>query len=222
MQDKSRHVVAYLKDFLFNEKQVKGLVSILSGGEKNRLALAKALAQPSNVLVLDEPTNDLDLDTMDLLIDLLSDYEGTIIVVSHDRDFLNKVVTSVIAFEEDGSVMEYFGGYDDYLTQRKPIRQKVEKKITPALNAPVMSKIEQKPSSKRLSYNQKRLLETLPTEMEKLEAEINGMENKLADPNFYEHHREEFMKTTQALEEAKKKLAELEEQWLELSLLAEG
>ena len=218
VQDKSRHVMAYLKDFLFDEKQVRGMVSILSGGEKNRLALAKALAQPSNVLVLDEPTNDLDMDTMDLLIEMLSDYEGTIIVISHDRDFLNKVVTSIIAFETDGSVTEYIGGYDDYLSQRKPLHnRKVEKKASVAANV----KAREKQPSTRMTYNQKRLLETLPLEVEKLEAEMNRMENQLAHPSFYTHHREEFIQTTKSLEEVKKKMAQLEEQWLELSIIAD-
>lgn len=222
VQGKPRHVVAYLKDFLFDEKQVKGRVSILSGGEKNRLALAKALAQPCNVLVLDEPTNDLDMDTMDLLIELLSDFDGTILSVSHDRDFLNKVVTSVIAFEEDGSVQEYIGGYDDY-NAKKP--KSLGTKIISPQKTPVKeAKKEtstQTPSPARLSYHQKRLLETLPVEMEKLEKDINIFENKLDSPTFFEQHREEFMTTTQALEDAKKRLLSTEEQWLELSILAQ-
>lgn len=217
VQGVPRHVVGYLKDFLFEVKQIKGVVSILSGGEKNRLALAKALAQPCNVLVLDEPTNDLDMDTMDLLIELLSDFEGTIITVSHDRDFLNKVVTSVIAFEEDGSVKEYFGGYDEYIQQRPVIVTKLEK----SKKSPPEKVVEKAPSN-RLSYHQKRLLETLPLEMEKIENDINVMENKIASPGFYEHHREEFMTTTKALEDAKKKLSSIEEQWLEISIMAEA
>ena len=222
VQGNPRHVVAYLKDFLFDEKQTKGVISILSGGEKNRLALAKALSQPCNVLVLDEPTNDLDMDTLDLLIELLSDFEGTILTVSHDRDFLNKVVTSIIAFEDDGSMREYFGGYDEYMEKRStfakqkaPIEKIASKVVVSAKTAPSKS------APNRLSYHQKRLLETLPVEIEVLEKEIGTLENRLADPTFYTHHHEEFLKTTETLENLKKQISHKEETWIELSMMAE-
>lgn len=211
-----RHVMGYLKDFLFTEKQIRGVASILSGGEKNRLALAKALAQPSNVLVMDEPTNDLDMDTLDLLTEMLLDYEGTILIVSHDRDFLNKTTTSIISVEGEGVVEEYVGGYDDYLTQRtikSPLIKK-KKQIVSSTN-------EEKPQARRLSYNQQRLLERLPEIIKTLESEINQIEIKLSDPQFYANHPQEFSTLSARLEEAKKELSSHEETWLELSLVSE-
>ncbi|MBX9977457.1 MAG: ATP-binding cassette domain-containing protein, partial [Alphaproteobacteria bacterium] len=207
-----RHVVSYLKDFLFQDKQIMGVVSILSGGEKNRLALAKALAQPSNVLVLDEPTNDLDMDTLDLLIEMLADYDGTIILVSHDRDFLNKTVTSIIAVEGDGAVEEYVGGYDDYIDQRTP------KKLPPNPKKPkdTIKLIDDSKATKRLSYNQQRLLDTLPGVIENLEKEINEIEQKLTDPDFYTHHPKEFATLSARLNIAQKEHQDAEETWLEL------
>ncbi len=214
-----RHVMAYLKDFLFEEKQVRGLVSILSGGEKNRLALAKALAQPSNVLVLDEPTNDLDMDTLDLLVEMLSDYEGTIIVVSHDRDFLNKTVTSLIAVEGDGLVEEYVGGYDDYLCQRKlPPHTFVPKPKPPKKSAIKEQRGKISQPSKRLSYSQQRLLDSLPSKMASLEREIDEIEQKLADPVFYTRYPQEFSKLSERLEQARKALVDAEETWLKLEV----
>src|SRR5260370_39572044 len=120
VQDRPRHVASYLKDFLFEDRQFKAKVSTLSGGERNRLLLAKVLAQPSNLLILDEPTNDLDIETLDLLEELLADYDGTLLLVSHDRDFLDRLVTGVIAVEGHGAIDEYVGGYSDYLRQRRP------------------------------------------------------------------------------------------------------
>lgn len=213
-----RHVVGYLKDFLFDEKQIRGLAGILSGGEKNRLALAKALTLPSNVLVLDEPTNDLDMETLDLLIEMLSDYTGTIIVVSHDRDFLNKTVTSIIAVEGEGVVEEYVGGYDDYIAQRKPLKKNTEE------NKPSPKSEQARPSlqsSKRLSYHQKRLLDLLPNQITLIEEELNSIENQLSDPSFYTHHTQEFRAFSQKREILKKELSEKEDMWLELSVLAE-
>lgn len=214
VQGKPRHVVSYLKDFLFNEKQIRGQVSILSGGEKNRLVLAKSLAQTGNLLVLDEPTNDLDMDTLDLLVDLLSDYEGTLLLVSHDRDFLDKLTTSIIAVEGNGVVNEYVGGYADYLRQRPKLVEDTPKKTISA--APKQTS----PQSKlRLSYNQKRELEQLPAVMEKLSQEINTIETKLADPSFYEKHPQDFLKFTNDLAAKRQELDKAELRWLELEEL---
>jgi len=214
VQGKPRHVVSYLKDFLFNEKQIRGQVSILSGGEKNRLVLAKSLAQTGNLLVLDEPTNDLDMDTLDLLIDLLSDYEGTLLLVSHDRDFLDKLTTSIIAVEGNGIVNEYVGGYADYLRQRpNPVEDTPKKQISTAPKQTV-------PQSKtRLSYNQKRELEQLPAVIDKLSKEVNVIETKLADPSFYEKHPQDFLKLTSDLETKRQQLDRAEMRWLELEEL---
>lgn len=212
VQGKPRHVASYLKDFLFNEKQIRGQVSILSGGEKNRLVLAKALAQSGNLLVLDEPTNDLDMDTLDLLVDLLNDYEGTLLLVSHDRDFLDKLTTSIIAVEGNGVVNEYVGGYADYIRQRPAIVSE----STSLKPAPVR---EASSSKTRLSYNQKRELDQLPGLMEKLSKEINVIETKLADPSFYEKHPQDFLKFTNDLAEKRQQLDKAEIRWLELEEL---
>lgn len=207
-----RHIMAYLKDFLFTDKQVRAPVSILSGGEKNRLALAKSLAQPGNVMILDEPTNDLDMDTLDLLIDTLSDYDGTLIVVSHDRDFLDKLTTSIIAFEGDGIVEEYVGGYSDYLKQRKllPKPSIIKEKMK---NEAALAQLK---VTKKFTYNEKRDYDLLPQKMELLQSEIKNIEAKLEQPNFYQHHQQEFMVLTGRLEEIKNELDAAELRWLEL------
>ncbi len=210
VQGQHRHVMSYLRDFLFEEKQVRSPVSILSGGEKNRLALAKCLAEPGNIIVLDEPTNDLDMDTLDLLLDTLSDYEGTLIIVSHDRDFLDKLTTSIIALEGNGVIEEHVGGYSDYLAQRKvsqisKISSKQEKTVA----------IQEKPIRK-VTYNEKRELEVLPKTIDTLQNEIRIIESKLDQPTFYQTHQHEFVTLSARLETAKKELDTAEFRWLEL------
>lgn len=217
-----RHVVAYLKDFLFRPDQAQCPVSALSGGEKNRLMLAVALAQPSNFLVLDEPTNDLDMDTLDLLQEVLDEYEGTILLVSHDRDFIDRVVTSVIYMPGDGSVSEHAGSYSDLLEKLKskiPAKKENKKEALP--------KKEETPKSEtkktgRLSYNQQRLLEILPDKISELEKQIGDTEAALSDSSLYTENPEKFDALTTQLEELKAELEKSENQWLEIEMLRES
>lgn len=217
-----RHVVAYLKDFLFRPDQAQCPVSALSGGEKNRLMLAVALAQPSNFLVLDEPTNDLDMDTLDLLQEVLDEYEGTILLVSHDRDFIDRVVTSVIYMPGDGSVSEHAGSYSDLLEKLKskiPAKKENKKEALP--------RKEEKPKSEtkktgRLSYNQQRLLEILPGKISELEKQIGDTEAALSDSSLYTENPEKFDALTTQLEELKAELEKSENQWLEIEMLRES
>lgn len=217
-----RHVVAYLKDFLFRPDQAQCPVSALSGGEKNRLMLAVALAQPSNFLVLDEPTNDLDMDTLDLLQEVLDEYEGTILLVSHDRDFIDRVVTSVIYMPGDGSVSEHAGSYSDLLEKLKskiPAKKENKKEALP--------KKEETPKSEtkktgRLSYNQQRLLEILPDKISELEKQIGDTEAALSDSSLYTENPEKFDALTTQLEKLKAELEKSENQWLEIEMLRES
>ena len=212
-----RHVVAYLKDFLFKPEQAQQPVAALSGGEKNRLMLAVALAKKSNFIVLDEPTNDLDMDTLDLLQEVLFDYEGTVIVVSHDRDFIDKVVTSTIYMPGDGSVIENAGSYSDLMAKLKGKPVKPEAKVvktTAVLPVEVSRGDENK---KKLSYKQQRLLEVLPIEIAKMEKEINGIEVELMDANLYLNDPTRFDFLTARLEELKISVEEKELTWLEIS-----
>lgn len=223
VQGRSRHVMAYLKDFMFDESQVRGPVSLLSGGERNRLALAKALTQPGNVLVLDEPTNDLDMETLDLLHEMLSDFEGTLIIVSHDRDFLDKLTTSLVVFEGAGKVHEYIGGYQDYLRQRRPDASasrkershKSEKPVQKRTDSPAPSTQMQKPQ--RLSYHEQRLYELLPQEIEEHQKTIAELETQLASPTLYQEDPEYFQSITARLEKLQKQVEDKEEQWLGLA-----
>ena len=211
-----RHVVAYLKDFLFTPEQAKSPVATLSGGEKNRLMLAKILSQPSNFLLLDEPTNDLDMDTLDLLQEMLSEYDGTMIVVSHDRDFLDRLVTSIIYMKGDGSVEEFVGSYSDFLEKAKASTlQKTKTKV-----APQQEKVKFIPQ-KKLTYNQQRLLQILPDKIAKLEQQLAEISQKLSDADLYQNNREQFFALTDELKEIQNQKSEAEDQWLEISLLAE-
>lgn len=179
LNGKQRHIMSYLRDFLFPPERARSPVKVLSGGERNRLLLARVFLQPSNVLVLDEPTNDLDADTLELLEELLLEYTGTVLVVSHDRALLNNVVTSVVAFEGDGRVYEYVGGYDDWLRQRRPAP-------TPATQ-PKPDK--RRPArAKKLSYKEQRELQALPEKIEQLEAEQSQLHHQLANPKLYQHN----------------------------------
>ncbi len=215
------HVVAYLKDFLFTPEQAKAPVAALSGGEKNRLMLAKVLAQPSNFLLLDEPTNDLDMDTLDLLQEMLSDYDGTILIVSHDRDFLDKIVTSIIYMKGDGKVEEYVGSYSDLLERfgKQPATAAKNKPAGKNRNEPSSERKET--SRGRLSYNQQRLLQVLPQQIAALEQKIENAKNDLCEPTLYQNDPDRFYELTRQLEEWEKQKEDDENQWLEISLLAE-
>jgi len=210
----SRHVVAYLRDFLFDEKQAKAPVASLSGGERNRLLLARVLAQPSNLLVLDEPTNDLDMDTLDLLQEVLDEYDGTLILVSHDRDFLDRLVNGTFVLLGDGRVREYAGGYSDYLRQSRgdaPIAAPRPPK--PPERRP--ERPERQPRA-RLSYKEMRELESLPAEIERLTQEKKTLEAMLADGSLYQRDRAAFEDAVRRLGTVREALTKAEERWLEL------
>lgn len=221
----TRHVVSYMKDFLFLPEQARTPVSRLSGGERGRLMLARALATPSNLLVLDEPTNDLDLETLDLLQELIADYAGTVLVVSHDRDFLDRVATSLIVSEGEGRWTEYAGGYTDMLAQRKaagqtmsaPDAPKPRKRASPAPERSVPAPVRTK-----LSFRDKHALETLPAAMSALEAERERLNETLADPNLYVRDPAAFADATERLAAIRAELDEAENRWLELELMREA
>jgi ATP-binding cassette subfamily F protein uup len=217
----SRHVISYMKDFLFLPEQARTAVGALSGGERGRLILARALARPSNLLVLDEPTNDLDLETLDLLQEMLANYDGTVLLVSHDRDFLDRVATSVIAWEGDGQWIEYAGGYSDMIAQRG---RGVEAKSTPSgviRKLKRTGKASPKPPATRLSFKEKHALETLPREMKKLQADIAKWQRKLADPELFTRDPRTFNALADTLAKTEEALAATEERWLALEIKRE-
>jgi len=219
---KPKHVVSYMKDFLFAQEQMRTPLEVLSGGERGRLMLARALAKPSNLLVLDEPTNDLDLETLDVLEEMLGDYEGTVILISHDRDFLDRVVTSVIAPEGDGRWIEYAGGYTDMLAQRgADLKREAAKNAAPETTKPVKAGGASSKSKRKLNFNEKHALETLPKTIAKLQAEIAKQQRFLDDPNLYAKDRKKFDQASDALTTAQKELQEAEDRWLELEVLRE-
>jgi ATP-binding cassette subfamily F protein uup len=205
-----RHVVAYLRDFLFDDSQALMPVGSLSGGERARLLLARLFAQPSNLLVLDEPTNDLDMETLDLLQEVLDDYDGTLLLVSHDRDFLDRLVTSVIAVEGDGRVFENAGGYSDYLRQRPPVLPPKGPEQRPARTTP------RRESRARLGYQEQRELAGLPSRLADLAAEITRLEASLADSGLYGRDRAGFEASVARLAAARGELEAAELRWLEL------
>ena len=202
---KQRHVISYLQDFLFAPERCRQPVKALSGGERNRLLLAKLFTQPSNILVLDEPTNDLDIDTLDLLEELLIDYKGTVILVSHDRAFLNNVVTSTLVFDGSGTIEQYIGGYDDWLRQRKT--EKATKVAAPKAQAKSAT------TSKKLSYNDQRELDGLPAEIEKMEIQIAATSELISNPGFYQGDRPSIEAVETQLAAEQKQLAECYARW---------
>jgi ATP-binding cassette subfamily F protein uup len=218
-----KHVVSYMKDFLFKPEQARTPIRELSGGERARLILARVLARPSNLLVLDEPTNDLDMETLDLLQELVAGYAGTVLLVSHDRDFLDRTVTSVIAPDGGGRWIEYAGGYSDMLAQRGGTRladrRKQEKPAATSMAAGE-AQVAKAPAQK-LSYKQKFALETLPKKIAAVSASISALEDRIADPAFYTRDPGGFQKTIAALDKERATLQALEDEWLELEILRE-
>ena len=213
-----------MKDFLFAPEQARTPLGVLSGGERGRLMLARALAKPSNLLVLDEPTNDLDLETLDVLEEMLGDYAGTVLLISHDRDFLDRVVNAVIVPEGDGRWIEYAGGYSDMLAQRGAdlTREPVQAGGTEAnRKRRKRRRREPKPAKRRLSFHEKHALETLPATIAALQADIRKLDARLADPGLYARDRKSFDATSAALATAHAELSAAEERWLELEMLRE-
>ncbi|EXJ09207.1 ATP-binding cassette domain-containing protein [Nitrincola nitratireducens] len=222
---RARHIIGYLSDFLFSPERARTPVKALSGGECNRVLLAKVFSKPANILVLDEPTNDLDIETLELLEEILLEFQGTLLIVSHDRTFLDHVVTSTLVFEGNGKVQEYVGGYQDWLRQR-PVLEKsasVKADATPPVSSPssVSSATESKsaPARTKLSYKLQRELETLPGLLENAEAELEKMRQICSAPDFYNQDRDQVASQLQMLQELEQKAEQLMERWLELEAM---
>jgi ATP-binding cassette subfamily F protein uup len=212
-------VLGYLQDFLFTPERARTAVRFLSGGERNRLLLARLFSKPANVIVLDEPTNDLDAETLELLEERLVDFAGTILLVSHDREFLNNVVTSTIAFEAEG-VREYVGGYDDWVRQRTPAAV-VEEKAAPPKSKPQPDMDQPASRKRRLAYHEKRELESLPAKIESLDAEIAELHVVVSQPEFYKQASSEIARQQTQLKQLEEQLAAAYHRWEELEKLGE-
>ncbi|MCF6190424.1 MAG: ATP-binding cassette domain-containing protein [Cocleimonas sp.] len=214
---KEKHVISYLQDFLFAPDRANSPVNALSGGERNRLLLAKLFIKPANVLVLDEPTNDLDVDTLELLEELLLNYTGTVLIVSHDRAFINNLVTSCFVFEGEGKISEYVGSYDDWLRQRSTTKKPEKKKAKAVEKKEVVAetKLSEKPS-KKLNFNDQQELKNLPKEIEKLESKVSDLEAQMADPNFFKQEHRVTAAVTDELQEINATLKSKYDRWEEL------
>ena len=219
--EETKYVYSYMKDFLFLPEQARTPIHALSGGERGRLMLARGLRTPSNFLVLDEPTNDLDLETLDLLQEFLADYPGTVLLVSHDRDFLDRVCTSVITSEGNGIWQEYAGGYSDMLAQRGSAPKAEQQKAKPKSKAKPKQEVKPKEASNKLSAKQQHALKTLPKEIERLEFEIEKLQKALAKPGLYDEDPKKFNAWAGELGKREELLSEKETEWLELEMLAE-
>jgi ATP-binding cassette subfamily F protein uup len=204
---KSKHVIGYMRQFLFTGKQAMAPIKMFSGGEKNRLMLAKILSQPANLLVLDEPTNDLDVETLELLEEMLVDYAGTLLLISHDRTFLNNIVSSTIVMEGEAIIEQYVGGYDDYIQQKsEKLSAKPKKELDP--------KAKVRNISQKLSFNEQQLLKSLPEKIEDIENEISMSQKLLSDPDFYQNP--DAQNLTIKLNSMEKDVRLLYEKWSEL------
>jgi ATP-binding cassette subfamily F protein uup len=223
IRGQSRHVVGYMRDFLFAPEQVRTPLGVLSGGERGRLMLARALATPSNLLVLDEPTNDLDLETLDVLEEMIGDYAGTVILISHDRDFLDRTVNAVIMSEGDGHWTEYAGGYTDMMAQRgEAVASKKPARARPAVDGKTTRPApEPKPGKRRLSFHEKHALDTLPQQIAMLQGRIGQLKQRLDDPNLYARDRAAFAEISGTLAAAELELTAAEEKWLKLEIMRE-
>ncbi len=217
----TKHVVGYLKDFLFKPEQARTPVSVLSGGERARLILARELAKPSNFLILDEPTNDLDLETLDLLQEMLADYKGTILLVSHDRDFLDRVATSILMYEGDGNWTEYAGGYTDMVAQRGAGVDARDMKVVERERSTAIALAPKPAGRRKLSFKDKFALETLPAKMTALDDELNTLSAKLGDADLFTRDPKSFEKIMTRLQAAQAEKHVAEEQWLELEVMRE-
>jgi len=200
---KQKHVASYLREFLFSSERFNQPVSVLSGGERNRLLLAKLFAKPVNLLVMDEPTNDLDIETLELLENMLMEYPGTLILISHDRAFINQIVTSVLVYEEEGQFSEFVGGYDDYKVHKKQQRNVVVKPVA----------VKTRPASAKLSFNEQRELAHLPQQIEKLEQKIAALQLQMADPKFYQQDAQVIAEINQGLAKDEAMLMQLYARW---------
>jgi len=216
VKGRSRHVISYLKDFLFPPEQIDSPVKTLSGGERNRLMLANLFTKPANMMVLDEPTNDLDVDTLELLEELLAEYEGTLLLVSHDRTFLDNVVTSTLVFEEDGKVGEYVGGYEDWIRQRKPNKSSTLSGKSSSKKIKISKQENNKNNSsekKKLGFNEKRELASLPDNIEAMENQQQALEQRIGQSNFYQQEKDVISETMSTLKQLQGELKESYERW---------
>ena len=215
---RTQHIHGYLRDFLFPAERADSPVKALSGGERNRLLLARLFTRPANVLVLDEPTNDLDIETLELLEAYLIDWPGTLLLVSHDRAFIDHVVTSTMVFDDEGRVQEFVGGYEDWLRQAEGEPQAAEPAPAPARRASATSAVPTPPStpSKKLSYREQQELQKLPGKIQSLEAEQQRLDTAVAAPDFYKEPAETIQRTLHRLEELRIALLDAYARWDEL------
>jgi ATP-binding cassette subfamily F protein uup len=221
LNGKERHIVGYLKGFLFSPKRSMMPVKSLSGGERNRVILAKLFTRPANLLVLDEPTNDLDIETLEVLEEKLSEYAGTLIVVTHDREFLDNVVTSTVVFEEDGKIQQYVGGYKDWLRQGHQLTERDNPVAEEARRQRAAERKKQKKQTK-LSYKDQRELDQLPAEIETLETTIAALQEAVSAPDFYTQEQDIVQAKLQELADAGAQLDSRVERWGELESLSES
>ena len=219
---RSRHIISYLQDFLFTPERARTPVKALSGGETNRVMLAKLFSQPSNLLILDEPTNDLDVETLELLEEILTEYQGTLLLVSHDRQFLDNIVTSTLVFEGEGKISEYVGGYNDWVRQR-PVKEAVAPAKAEAKDEAAKKPVDKpKKASTKLSYKLQRELDALPDELEAAEGAVEAQQAICAAPDFYQGDHETVAAELAKLAELEQRLESLMERWVELEAMQEG